>query len=282
MERVLITGAAGGIGQPAARRPGWRLPARCGCPTAWRRRRPGRARRWSWPTSPISPPARRMCAGIDGIVHLGGQAIEADWETVLQANIVGCYNLFEAARRQGVQAGRVRQHQPRHRLLSPRHRASTTRCRRARTAATASARRSARRWARFYADKHGLGVLCIRIGNFGDRPLDRRRLSIWISPRDFLPAGPDRARASGPALRGRLRRLGERPRLVGQCQRLSAGLPAGGRIGAVRGRDSGGRAGAHRSGRRAVPGWPVLLGRVRRRSRPDRVAVRQSRCASDA
>src|SRR5688500_9633967 len=45
----------------------------------------------------------RMCEGVDGIVHLGGQAVEADWETVLQANIIGCYNLFEAARRQGVQ-----------------------------------------------------------------------------------------------------------------------------------------------------------------------------------
>ena len=28
-------------------------------------------------------------------------------------------------------------------------------------------------------------MLCIRIGNFADQPLDRRRLSIWISPRDF-------------------------------------------------------------------------------------------------
>ena len=44
-----------------------------------------------------------ICAGVDGIVHLGGQSVEADWGTVLQANIVGCYNLFEAARRQGVQ-----------------------------------------------------------------------------------------------------------------------------------------------------------------------------------
>ena len=43
-----------------------------------------------------------ICAGVDGIVHLGGQAVEADWDTVLQANIIGCYNLFEAARRQGV------------------------------------------------------------------------------------------------------------------------------------------------------------------------------------
>ena len=50
----------------------------------------------------------------------------------------------------------------------------------------ASARRSARRSGALYADKHGLRVLNIRIGNFGDRPLDRRRLSIWLSPRDFL------------------------------------------------------------------------------------------------
>jgi uronate dehydrogenase len=39
---------------------------------------------------------------------------------------------------------------------------------------------------RFYADKYGLRVLNIRIGNFGDKPLDRRRLSIWVSPRDLV------------------------------------------------------------------------------------------------
>jgi len=27
--------------------------------------------------------------------------------------------------------------------------------------------------------------LCVRIGNFGTRPIDKRRLSIWISPRDL-------------------------------------------------------------------------------------------------
>ena len=42
-------------------------------------------------------------AGVDGIVHLGGYSIEGPWETILSANIVGCYNLFEAARRHGVE-----------------------------------------------------------------------------------------------------------------------------------------------------------------------------------
>jgi uronate dehydrogenase len=37
-----------------------------------------------------------------------------------------------------------------------------------------------------YADKYGLRVLCLRIGNVGDRPLDLRRLSIWIATEDLL------------------------------------------------------------------------------------------------
>jgi uronate dehydrogenase len=37
-----------------------------------------------------------------------------------------------------------------------------------------------------YADKHGLRVLNIRIGNVADAPVDRRRLAIWISPEDLM------------------------------------------------------------------------------------------------
>ena len=37
-----------------------------------------------------------------------------------------------------------------------------------------------------YADKHGLKVTCLRIGNFGDKPLDHRRLSIWLKPEDMV------------------------------------------------------------------------------------------------
>ena len=40
--------------------------------------------------------------GVDGIIHLGGFSVEGPWETILQSNIIGCRNLFEAARRQGV------------------------------------------------------------------------------------------------------------------------------------------------------------------------------------
>jgi uronate dehydrogenase len=39
--------------------------------------------------------------------------------------------------------------------------------------------------AALYADKHGLSVLCIRIGNVDDRPVDKRRLAIWLHPEDL-------------------------------------------------------------------------------------------------
>src|SRR5689334_3486802 len=40
--------------------------------------------------------------GIEGIIHLGGHSAEGSWETILNANIIGCRNLFEAARSKGV------------------------------------------------------------------------------------------------------------------------------------------------------------------------------------
>jgi uronate dehydrogenase len=36
-----------------------------------------------------------------------------------------------------------------------------------------------------YADKYGMEVFCMRIGNVTVAPPDKRRLSNWISPRDF-------------------------------------------------------------------------------------------------
>ena len=43
-----------------------------------------------------------ICEGVDGILHFGGYSVEGSWDQIHQANIVGCYNLFEAAYRKGV------------------------------------------------------------------------------------------------------------------------------------------------------------------------------------
>jgi uronate dehydrogenase len=124
-------------------------------------------------------------AGVDGIVHLGGVSVEQPWEAVLNANIVGCYNLFEAARRQEVE--RVVFASSNHAVgFYPRTR---------RIGVDAPVRPDSRYGVSkafgeaigaLYAYKHGLRVTCLRIGNFGDVPLDRRRLAIWLKPEDFV------------------------------------------------------------------------------------------------
>ena len=43
-----------------------------------------------------------LCEGVDGIIHFGGYSVEGPWDDILQANIIGGYNLFEAAYRKGV------------------------------------------------------------------------------------------------------------------------------------------------------------------------------------
>jgi len=45
---------------------------------------------------------RLMRQDISAVVHFGGMSKEAGWQTILQSNIMGSYNIFEAARRAGV------------------------------------------------------------------------------------------------------------------------------------------------------------------------------------
>lgn len=45
---------------------------------------------------------REAVRGVDAIIHLGGISLEAPFEKILKANIEGTYNLYEAAREEGV------------------------------------------------------------------------------------------------------------------------------------------------------------------------------------
>jgi uronate dehydrogenase len=43
-----------------------------------------------------------MTQDISAVVHFGGMSKEAGWQTILQSNLVGSYNIFESARQAGV------------------------------------------------------------------------------------------------------------------------------------------------------------------------------------
>src|SRR5260370_39319782 len=127
----------------------------------------------------------RAVAGVDGIVHLGGFAVEGSWDTILNSNILGCYNLFEAARLAKV---------PRVVFASSNHAVGFYR-RRRRIGTDVSVRPDSRSGGSkafgeavgaLYAYKHGLPVTCLRIGHVADAPVDRRRLAIWVQPEDLV------------------------------------------------------------------------------------------------
>ncbi|MFM1988160.1 MAG: hypothetical protein RJA99_1117 [Pseudomonadota bacterium] len=123
--------------------------------------------------------------GIDAIVHLGGYSVEGPWDAILQSNIVGLHALYEAARVAGVK-----------RIVFASSNHAVGFYRRARTIDHAVPVRPDTRYGlskafgealgALYADKHGLRVLNLRIGNVGDAPIDRRRLAIWITPSDLM------------------------------------------------------------------------------------------------
>jgi uronate dehydrogenase len=127
----------------------------------------------------------RLCAGVDGVIHLGASAVEDAWAPILNNNLIGCYNLFEAARRQRVKrivfattnhvVGFYRRQRTIDHTVMPRP-----------DSRYGVSKAFGEALGRMYADKYGLAVFNIRIGNVDRRPVDRRRLSIWISPRDLV------------------------------------------------------------------------------------------------
>lgn len=126
----------------------------------------------------------RACAGIDTIVHLGGQAIETDWDTILQTNIAGGYNLFDAARRQNVK--RVIFTSSHHAIgFYPRDRVVGNDGPPRPDSRYGLSKAFGEAMGRYYADKFGMEVACIRIGVCRSRPEDVRHLSIWISEGDI-------------------------------------------------------------------------------------------------
>lgn len=140
--RVLITGAAGALGKQL-RKSGQTLAKHVrltdlipstDC-AAHEEDRPCNLDDMQW---------RSMSAveGCDSIVHLGAKATEGTWDEVLHSNIIGTYNIYEAARRHGVKRIVYASSIMPSATTSATTR-STPRCRRAPTASTASRRPSA-------------------------------------------------------------------------------------------------------------------------------------------
>ena len=135
---------------------------------------------------------REAVRGVDAIIHLAGISLEASFEKILKANIEGTYNLYEAARQEGVR--RIVFASSNHAVgFTPRpegpapiapdalipidtpHRPDTF---------YGLSKSFGEDLAQFYWDKHGLETVSVRIGSCFAEPTGVRMLSVWMSPAD--------------------------------------------------------------------------------------------------
>ncbi|MCX5383164.1 NAD(P)-dependent oxidoreductase [Streptomyces sp. NBC_00083] len=130
---------------------------------------------------------RDAVRGADAVLHLAGISLEASFDKILRANIEGTYNLYEAAREEGV--GRVVFASSNHAVgFTPRPRHDdplipVTTAHRPDTFYGLS-KAFGEDLAQFYWDKHGLETVSVRIGSCFAEPTSVRMLSMWLSPQD--------------------------------------------------------------------------------------------------
>jgi nucleoside-diphosphate-sugar epimerase len=144
-------------------------------------------------------------AGVDTVVHLAAlTGSSTNFDDILRANVVGTYNVFEAARRAGV--GRVvsassgatvsawEYEPPWSALVAGRYDETGNFAKMTHETPTrpAGLYGASKVWgeaiARHYADAHGLSAICVRIGRVKaeDRPTSTRDYSVWCSQRDIV------------------------------------------------------------------------------------------------
>ncbi|TPQ19899.1 NAD-dependent epimerase/dehydratase family protein [Streptomyces sporangiiformans] len=130
---------------------------------------------------------REAVRGVDAIIHLAGISLESSFDKILKANIEGTYNLYEAAREEGVE--RIVFASSNHAVgFTPRPRGDDPLIpidtpRRPDTFYGLS-KSFGEDLAQFYWDKHGMETVSVRIGSCFPEPTSVRMLSVWMSPGD--------------------------------------------------------------------------------------------------
>ena len=126
----------------------------------------------------------KITKGVHAIIHFGAIPIEDTQSNILQNNIIGTYNLFEAARINKVK--RIIFASSNHAIGFHRRTTKLNQFSNQRPDSHYGLSKAfGEELARFYADKFNIKSMCIRIGTCLRIPEDRRHLSTWISYNDL-------------------------------------------------------------------------------------------------
>lgn len=121
---------------------------------------------------------------IDCVVHMGGQSIEGSWDNVLNSNITGMYNLYEACRKNKIK--RVIWASSVHTVgFYPRSEVIDTKAMPRPDSNYGLSKVFGESLAQYYWDKYKLETVSVRIYSCVAEPKDHRMLSTWLSYDDL-------------------------------------------------------------------------------------------------
>ena len=178
-KRLLLTGAAGNLGKEL--RP--RLRTYCEVLRVSHRSdlgAPGAGEEVMTASLEDKDAMLKLLDGVDAVVHMGGVSTEQPWDPILAGNIVGAYNLYEAARKNGVKriifassnhvTGFYRQDEVVDTRMPVRP-----------DGLYGLSKAFGENLAQLYFDRYGIETVSLRIGSSYPAPADRRMLATWMS-----------------------------------------------------------------------------------------------------
>ena len=126
---------------------------------------------------------RAAADGVESVVHLGGIPVEAPFEELAAANLIGCYHAYEAARLGGAKRFVFASSNHASGYYPTGHHLVGTEPPRPDTLYGVT-KVYGEALGRLYHEKFGIRVACLRIGSFQERPVDPRMLHTWLSVAD--------------------------------------------------------------------------------------------------
>ena len=183
-KRLLITGAAGALGRLS-----WALEGRVAAQLRLTDITPIKdaPRQTETVVCDLADEAgvSAMVTGCDAILHLGGVSTEQPFPDILQANLIGLHNLYEAARIEGISRIFLASsnhvvgyyEQTEHLSGNAPHKPDGW---------YGISKSYAEAVAIMYWHKFGIETAIVRIGSCFPEPKDHRMLASWLAPEDYL------------------------------------------------------------------------------------------------
>lgn len=126
-----------------------------------------------------------MLDGVDAVLHFGGRSLEADFETIMRANILGLHHLYEAVHKRGIRrviyasSSHVVGYYPTTQVvdanapLRPDGLYGVSKC-------------FGEALSRYYYDRFGIETVCLRIGSSFDEPRNARMMTTFLAHDDLV------------------------------------------------------------------------------------------------